>query len=154
MRVRFIFLVILVAVTSIVGGVFWYSGTVSASVVDDLKERISERNTQVRDLEREVERYRQQVAEIGQQARTLATALAEIEANGRRLEADARLTQARIEGVTLNIERLEIEITEMEMRIARNIESITEIIRTMDQMEASSMLMNLLSYNSFSDFPE
>jgi len=123
-----------------------------ASLLDDLKQQIKEREEEVRQLEKKAEAYQQSLKGTQQQKNTLQNQLAIIEAQIRKLRADINVTSARIITANLQIEELTLEIYEKTQKIEKHKENIAGIIRTIYEYDAKTLLELILENEKFSDF--
>src|SRR3990167_5471590 len=131
---------------------FALHNSVQASVVDELKEKISERNTEIEKLEKEIELYQEQVEEAGKEASTLQTTVKQLDATAKKLGTDIRITEQKAAATSLTIGKLEIEIGDQNNRIADNSQALSEVIRRIAELESRSLVEIVLSDESFSSF--
>ncbi len=125
---------------------------VLASPLDDLKSQISERNSQIAELEKEIEQYRNLIDEKSKEAEGLNNQISRLETTIKKISADIILTEKKIEVAGLNIKELGFGINLKENEIGGKKLVLAEIIRTMDKEESQSMVEIFLAYENFSDF--
>jgi murein DD-endopeptidase MepM/ murein hydrolase activator NlpD len=123
-----------------------------ASLLDDLKQQIKEREAEIKQLEEQAAAYQQNLKETQQQKNTLQNQLAIIEARIRKLRADINVTSARISAANLQIEELTLEIYEKTQKIEEHKENIAGIIRTIYEYDEKTLLELVLENEKFSDF--
>lgn len=123
-----------------------------ASLLDDLKEQIREREAEIKQLEKQAAAYQQNLKETQQQKNTLQNQLTIIETQIRKLRADINVTSARIVMANLQIEELTLEIYEKTQKITKHKENIAGIIRTIYEYDAKTLLELILENEKFSDF--
>jgi len=123
-----------------------------ASLLDDLKQQIKEREAEIKQLEEQATAYQQNLKETQQQKNTLQNQLAVIEARIRKLRADINVTSARIVTANLQIEELTLEIYEKTRKIEKHKKNIAGIIRTIYEYDEKTLLELILENEKFSDF--
>ncbi len=79
-----------------------------ASVVDELRNRISDRNTKIQELEKEIEQYQDDLEEVGKEKQTLTSEVKTLDISRQKIGADIRLTQNKIDSTSLQIEELSL----------------------------------------------
>jgi len=124
----------------------------TSSKIDDLREKISGRNTEIQELQIEIEEYQGQIDQIEQAAQTLNNALLQLNITDKKLTTDIRITEKKIISATLTIDKLALEIIDQQEKIKNNIETISGVIRRIDELESSSLVEIILSHDSFSAF--
>ncbi len=123
-----------------------------ASLLDDLKQQIKEREEEIRELEEQAKAYQQSLKETQQQKNTLQNQLNTIEARIKKLRADINITSAKISTANLQIETLTLEIYDKTKQIDQHKESIAGIIRTIYEYDGKTLLELILENERFSDF--
>ena len=123
-----------------------------AGVVDELRDKISERNSEIEKLEKEIELYQEQVEEAGKEATSLQTAVKQLDTTAKKLGTDIRITEQKAAATSLTIGKLEIEIGDQNDRIADNSQALSEVIRRTAELESRSLVEIVLSNESFSSF--
>ncbi len=131
---------------------FFASLNASASLVDDLKAKISENNVQIEAIQKEIEELQKQLDKTGQDAKTLNNQISQLETTVKKLKTDIKLTERKISQASLVIEELNVGIKDKEEAISENKKTMAEIIRNMDEAESTSLIEVLLANSNFSDF--
>lgn len=147
---RIIITIALILITTLLAG--GVAVSVRADTATELREKISERNTEIEEIEEEIEQYQEQLFGIRQEAQTLDNAIKELELTEQKLSADIRLTSRRITATTLIIDQISKEILEKEKNINRDAEVLAETIRNIHDLESRSLVEIILAHNSFSAF--
>ena len=124
----------------------------NAALVDELRSKISEKNTEILKIEQEIAKYQKEIDELGGKADTLKNSIRKLNATRKKLEADILVTQSRINSTTLKIQKLEIEISEKSEKINNSNKAIGKIIRKIDEVESSTLVEVMLSNDTFSSF--
>jgi len=129
--------------------VFVSAPTVFGSEVEELKEKIGEREQGITVLAEEIKKIEGDLSEIGKEKVTLESKLREIDTTRKKLSTDIQLTEIKIERTNLNLNRLLIEINIKEESIERSKAAIGESVRTMRELDDRSTLEILLGGDSF-----
>lgn len=125
---------------------------VRASLLDDLKQQIKEREAEIKQLEEQAKVYQQTLKETQQFKNTLQNQLNIIETRIKKLRADINVTSAKISAANLQIEELNLEIYDTTNKIVENKKSIAGIIRVLYEYDEKTLLELILENNQFSDF--
>lgn len=124
----------------------------SASRVTELRTKIDDYNAQIKEIEKEIEEYQKEIAQTSKDAETLKNQISIFEATIKKLQANTRLTEKRIETANFILEELSLQIKSKEEEINTSKETLSEIIRKIDEVESRSLLEILLANLNFSDF--
>jgi len=123
-----------------------------ASVLDDLKQQIADKQAEIKQLEEQAKAYQQSLNETQQQKNTLQNQLNIIQGRINKLRADINVTTAKISTANLQIERLSLEISDKTQQIGEHKENIAGIIRTLYEYDGKTLLELILENDKFSDF--
>jgi len=125
---------------------------VEAQNIDELQSKISAKNKEIADLEREIAEYQGQLTSVGKQATTLQGALKALELTRKKLTADITLTQKKIDSVTLTIESLKGQIKDKEGQIGDLSGALEKSIREVRNADETSLLEAVLIYDTLGEF--
>ena len=142
---------LIIAIVLIIAG-FLTVNNVDASLVDQLKDRISDRNTKIQELEKEIAQYQDDLEEVGEEKQTLTSEVKTLDISRQKISTDIKLTQNRIDSTNYQIEELSLDIDDKEKNISKNTEVIAETIRTMNEIESDSLIEIVLSNKDLSGF--
>ncbi len=131
---------------------FTFFNVVSGESVDEIKSRIEATNQSKIELEKEIEKYQNELKTIGKQATSLSNTVKTLEATEKKINADIKLTEKNIQTTELDIETLILEIKIKEKSIGKNSIAIGETMREIDETDKLSLVETLLSFKSISDF--
>lgn len=137
---------IAIAVLLVLPVVFSYAQT-----AEELSNKISTRNQDIANLEKEINAYQSQLNNLGKQKNSLNVSLQELDINRKKLNADISVTEKKIENVNEKIATLGSEINDKEDSISNNIEAIKLELRKTNEFEAATLPEILLSKNRFKD---
>jgi murein DD-endopeptidase MepM/ murein hydrolase activator NlpD len=126
--------------------------TTHASIVDELKDRISDRNTKIEELEKEIVKYQKDLEVVGEEKQTLNSEVKTLDISRQKIGTDIKLTQNKIDSTNYQIQDLSLDINGKENSISKNTEVIAETIRTMNEIESESLIEIILSNNDLSEF--
>ncbi|MBL7045260.1 MAG: peptidoglycan DD-metalloendopeptidase family protein [Parcubacteria group bacterium] len=148
-QINWLFLIIVVV---LVTAGFLTVSIVDASIVDELKDRISDRNTKIQELEKEIAEYQEDLEEVGEEKQTLTNEVKTLDISRQKIGTDIKLTQNKIDSTNYQIQELSLGIDDKEKNIDKNTEVIAETIRTMNEIESDSLIEIVLSNNDISGF--
>lgn len=120
-----------------------------AETAEELNKKIEEKNSDISRLEDEIASYQKELNTLGKQKNSLNTSLKELDLTKKKLQTDIALTQKKIEKTNLKIESLSSEIGIKGNMIAGNIEAIKIGLRDINEAEQESMVLKMLSRESF-----
>ena len=119
---------------------------------DELKQNISSREDDIRKLESEIAEYQNRLEGVGNQKKTLQSALQTLDLTRAKLSKDIQLTQKKIDRTNTTISDLSRNIDQQESRIIRNKQLIASSILKISQADEGTMLEVLLSSDDLSSF--
>ena len=122
-----------------------------AQTASELKDKISDRNTEIAKLEQQIKEYQKQLDDLGGQANSLKVQLQKLDLTKKKLLADIKVTENKISATNLEIERLSLDIGGKEEKISQDQQIIARSLRQIQEMDISSILQNLLSQDKLSE---
>lgn len=125
---------------------------VQASLTDDLKSEIQQKQTQIQELERQIAQYKSMLKETKGQSATLQQQITRLETQIRRLETEIKVTQLKISETSLLIEGLASDITTKNIELEKQKNNLAEILRTINEYDQESPFELVLKNENFSDF--
>jgi len=132
--------------------IFSCNETTNASLIDELKSKISKTANEVQKLEQEIKEYEGKVQETKKEATTLGSTIKELEYTEKKLQTDITVTEKRIENTELNIERLGIEIGATSEKIEVNKDTIRNTLLKLQEAESLSLIEIFFIHETISDF--
>ncbi len=129
-----------------------FSSPLHAAVsLDDLQDKISEKQTQIEQVERDIKKYEAELQKVGAERGTLETAIAQLNLTRQKLLSDITLTQKKIEQTGYTIEQLASSIQEQEEKISRNNVVIEHALQSMHASDNESLVEIVLGGNTLTD---
>ena len=128
-----------------------YFPVVSADSTSDLQSNIDAKNTQIDQLQKEIDQYNAQVTAVGKQANTLQNNIKALDLTSKKLTANLSLTENKISKTNLLIQQLGTTIATTTSQISVNQQSVSEAMREMYQTEDQSSIENFFAYKTFSE---
>ncbi len=128
------------------------AASVRADTVSDLQAKIDAHTTQIAALEKEIAGYQKSLSSTTAQADSLKGELQTIDLQGKKLAADAAVTQNQIDKANLTIEQLGLDIGKKDASIEDYEASLGESLRELGQIQQVSLPETLLSSTQFQDF--
>jgi murein DD-endopeptidase MepM/ murein hydrolase activator NlpD len=119
-----------------------------AQTIDELKDKISDRSTSIKQLEDEIKQYQSQIDDLGKKADSLKNTLAELDLSKKKLETSLKVTQAKIDTTTDEIKQLSTEIDDKSERISDSRRVIAQSLSSIAQTDNSSLIETLLGSQS------
>lgn len=132
--------------------VFVYAVPVVAETLDELKQSIHERNGEIKRLEEEAKKFRQEIAVQQGRAKTLNGELARIDRLVKGLKNDITLTGRKIAAKELEIGVLGSEIAEKQASVERLQSGIGAAIRAVSYRDEEAMILVMAKRPNLSDF--
>jgi len=120
-------------------------GFAVADTISTLKNKITERNTAIADLEKEIADYQQQIETTGKDAKTLQSTIRGIDLEQKKLSAQIRLTENKISAVNLRLQELADAIGDKEIKIGESTDALGQTIRNMNGAERQTLVETMLS---------
>ncbi len=116
----------------------------------DIKNKIIEKDSDIKKLEQEIAAYQIQLDNLGQQKSSLNSSLKQLDLTRKKLIADIAVTQNKIDKTNLKIQGLNRDINTKQNSISNNIESISLGMKQINEFESGSIVESILSSNNFS----
>ena len=143
---------ITVIVLVIAGFFILTTNNANASIADELRDRITDRNTKIQELEKEISKFQDDLEEVGKEKQTLTSEVKTLDISRQKISTDIKLTQNKIDSTNYQIQELSLGIDDKEKNIDKNTEVIAETIRTMNEIESDSLIEIVLSNKDLSGF--
>ncbi len=121
----------------------------NATTASDLQNKIEQSNNDISRLEQEIKQYQAQLEDLGKQKSSLASSIAELDLNKKKLNADISVTQNKIDKTNYKIEGLSSQIGTKEVSIGTAKEAIALDIKRTNEFEQNSLVETILSDNDF-----
>jgi murein DD-endopeptidase MepM/ murein hydrolase activator NlpD len=107
-------------------------------VISDLQNKIEQRNSAIKNLEKEIVEYQKQISSLGTQANSLSATIKSLDLTQKKLEADIAITQNKIAAKNLEIQKLSGQISDKEETISDDRRIIAQSFSTMGKLESLS----------------
>ena len=120
--------------------------------IDELKQKIKERENQIIELEKKSKEYQKKISEIQQQAVSLKKEVNFFDSQIEGLNFKIKISQEKINLLSLEIDKLNFEIEKTSKKIERNKETLKKIIQNLYQIENESLFLIFLKHKNFSQF--
>lgn len=123
-----------------------------ASLIDDLKKRIADREQELKQLEQKSKEYKSNITSSQKQQKTLKQNIQDLTDELNYLNNQILITATKIDQTDLLIKKLKLEISKQEESIEATKIYIASTIQTINQFDETSTLELLLRNRNFSDF--
>ena len=145
-----VFLTMLVATAAVFSSLVPFA-TSYAQTADDIRDRIEEKDAEIRKLEREISAFQKEIDTLNKQKSTLSGEIKELDLTKKKLNADIKVTENKIAKTNLKIEDLGLDIGDKETSIRNNDASIRLGIKTMNELEEKSLVEVILSDEDYGE---
>ncbi len=136
----------------LIPGWFFGVGFAEAQTAEELQAKISERNVRLKEIEKEIAGFEAALKEVGAEKDTLQKAIDQLNLERQKVLADIKYTQNKIDSTDLTINKLGIEIAEVERGIAVNKSAIGEMLRSLNMNDDSNLIELLLRHDNLAEF--
>ena len=123
---------------------------VNAQTAEELQAKIDQRNTDIKNLEKEMLKYQAQIDDLGSQATSLATTIKSLQLTQKKLEANIAVTQDKITTKTYEIQQLGSQISTKQNNISDDQRIVTQSFKLLNQMGNTTITDIVLGSNSIS----
>ncbi len=120
--------------------------------VDSLKNKIEERNNQIKQLESEINLYNTEIINTQGQAKTLQSTINTLDLTKKKITTDISLTETKITKANLTIQDLDTQIIDTKETIDNNKLAISSAIKNAYYLEEGGFIFQLLSKSNIGDF--
>jgi murein DD-endopeptidase MepM/ murein hydrolase activator NlpD len=131
--------------------IFMLVGLVQAQNVDELKDKIDEKNDAIASLEKEIQLYQTEITTLGKEKASLSNTIKSLDLSKKKLQADTKITENKIVSKNLEIKELSFQIGDKSERIQEGKRVIARSLSTIYQNESASIIESILGRKSFSD---
>lgn len=130
---------------------FFFAPPVHAGIIDDLKAKITGKQSVVQQLDEEIKKYQQALTTTQVEKTTLTTELNKINQTDKQLTTQLKTTETKISATSQNIQKLSSEIKTKEELISEHRLALAENLRAVADYDRQSLVETLLSYNDTSE---
>lgn len=123
-----------------------------ASLVDDLKQQIEQKEQEIKQLEAQAAAYKKELQSTQSAKNTLNNQLATIASRIKKLQNDISITSAKISSTTLKIEELSLDIDEKQDEIDKKKKEISDVLQVLAEYDHESLMEIVLTKTNLSDF--
>lgn len=131
---------------------FYFLEPASASKIDELRTYIGQKNQEMEAIQKEIDEYKNKIDITSKEAGSLKKQITILENNLAKIKADARYTQNRIEAANFTIEELSLAIDNTKEKINKNLKTLSETIRLINEADSNSLIEILLAHKNLSEF--
>ncbi len=143
--------ILLTAALLAAGALFSHIPSVHADTASDLAVKIQTQNKAISDLEAEIASYQSQLAALGKSKNTLANAIATLNLESQKLNADIKVTEGRIAAENLTLESLGTSIRITGDNIEDLKSALAKGLREMNSEDRTSVQFLLLTQKDLGD---
>ncbi|TSC77582.1 MAG: Peptidase M23, partial [Parcubacteria group bacterium Gr01-1014_33] len=125
---------------------------VGAESLEELQKDVLQKKEEIKKLEEEAMKYRQEIAAKQSVGKTLNTELNRITSEIKRVRADIAITEKKVQKTMLEIRGLHIEISEKEASIQTFKAGLGALIQAFAEKGDESLIELVMKYDAVSDF--
>lgn len=125
---------------------------VTAATAQELRSQIDNRTAEIKRLETEIAGYQSQLAATGKEASSLQGEIRILETTRKKLAADIKVTERKIELADLEIEKITINIGQKNQSVKKRQAALAESLREWRDRDSQSLFEVLLDYPHLADF--
>jgi murein DD-endopeptidase MepM/ murein hydrolase activator NlpD len=118
---------------------------------EELQQKISDRNTQIAALEKEINQYENSLVALGSAKKTLEGEVKRLDISRKKMGADIAVTENKISAAQFRLEELGGAIDDKEKRIANGKSAINKSLVTLNMIGDTTLVENLLSANGLTE---
>lgn len=134
----------------VLGGVLLFSPYVyAAQTAQSIQKQINTHNSSIASLRDEISTYQKQLNTLGVKKTTLQSTLSSLALSRKKLNASLLVTKNQVSNTTLKLEQLNSAINTKESTISAHKDAITSALRTINQNDANSGLIQILATKGF-----
>lgn len=137
---------------AVILNLFIFPLAATASVTEDLQNEITQKQTQIQELEKQIAQYKDILKSTQNQSATLKNTIAKMETQIKKLETEIRLTQTKISAATLKIRELASDITTTNIELEKQKNNLGQIILALYEYDQENNFTLILGNSSLSDF--
>lgn len=119
---------------------------------DDIRSKINKRNQDIAELEQDIKIYKEEIDKASKTATTLKGQLNTLSLTKKKLAADIKLTQKKIESVEYTIKDLSLQINDKQSSIKLEQDGLRQVIVNVNELDNRSQVELFLSKDNLSDF--
>ncbi|HRH26832.1 MAG TPA: peptidoglycan DD-metalloendopeptidase family protein [Parcubacteria group bacterium] len=118
---------------------------------DELKNKIDDRQAQIKKLEEEIKQFNAEVENANKEAKTLETTIKSLDLTKKKITTDINLTENKISKTNLTIQQIGGEISTKEEQIENNRKAVTNAIKNAQFIDNNNIITMILTTKSISD---
>ena len=122
-----------------------------AQTTDEINSKLNSTNDAIQKLNKEINQYQTQIDAIGNEKDTLSNTIKSLDISKKKLQANTKITQDKIDEKNLEIKELSKQIVGKNDAIIDSKRVISQSFYNISQMDSLSMIETILSEKSISD---
>jgi murein DD-endopeptidase MepM/ murein hydrolase activator NlpD len=129
----------------------FFASITNAQTIDDLKNKISDKNDAISKLEQEIKQYQAEIDVLGKEKDSLSNTIKSLDISKKKLEANTKITESKISAKNLEIKELSLQIGDKSERINDSKGVISKSLASIYETNTFSIVESILGKRSFSD---
>ena len=127
---------------------FLFVAPVFADEATNLQTQINDHQQKIKDLEQEIATYEKQLTDIGSEKRTLQSAVMELDISRKKIGANIKVEERKIDALENQIQQLDGDILTKEQTIDSLKKSLGNLLANMDAIEGQTLIEAFLNADS------
>ncbi len=123
-----------------------------ADIIDDLKNKISDRVNNIEKLQKEIKEQQKKLDEVEKEKMSLQRAVKTLDISRSRIKTNINITKNKIIATDLNIKKLNLQINSKTENINENKKRLGNVIRMMSEIDDNSLAELILSGSNISTY--
>lgn len=123
----------------------------SAQTIDEINNKINQKNTDIAQLEQEIKQYQAQLDDLAKQKSSLDGSIKQLDLTRKKLVTDISITESKISKTNLKLQELSLDIFDKQESISGYSDAIAEQIKITNEFELNSIIGNILSEEKISN---
>lgn len=132
-------------------GNIWLAGILRAATVDELQQKIQTNQDNIKKLDAEIAKYREQIGKTSAEKASLNKEINRLELARKKLQADIAVTQNKISVANLKIQNLNQGIKTTAEKISDNQSALAEALRQVNSQEQANFVENLIDQETLAE---
>lgn len=123
----------------------------NAETAEELRDQINKTNQQIADLDKEIQKYQNQIAETAEQAKTLSNMIKELNITRSKLIKEREQIEKKIKATNLIILEISGDINEQIQTIDQSKKTISRLIKELNRNDQEMFLEKVLLKNNLTE---
>ena len=143
---------LLATICLVVGFLMLNGGTVSGNAIEDIEEKIKQKEAEQKALREKAQQYQGEIESRAQEISSLRSRIETFDLEIQQLQVSINIKESEIDEKKLEIEKTELEIQLKEQTIEDRTRMIIQLLQALQRQQDTSSIAIILTNDSLSDF--